>query len=146
MEQRMPLPADESADAPGAALVVAVANEPGVVAAWLFGSVARGTAGPLSDVDVALALAPGADREAVCGRIVDRLARRLRTDRIDLVPIDEASIALRHRIIRDGRRLVCRDRAACERLAVDAVMRYLDFQPVREIAFRQMRDAITEGK
>jgi hypothetical protein len=146
MDQPVPLSPDAVADASSAALAAAVADEPAVVAAWLFGSVARGTAGPLSDVDVALALSPGADREAVCGRVTDRLARRLQNDRIDLVSIEETSIPLRHRIVRDGRRVVCRDRAACERLAVDAVMRYLDFQPARDHAFRQMRDAITEGK
>ena len=97
-------------------------------------------------MDIALALSRGADREAVCGRVADRLARRLRTGCIDLVSIDEASIDLRYRIVREGRRVVCRDAAACERLTADAVMRYLDFQPVREQAFRVMRDAITKGK
>jgi len=57
-----------------------------------------------------------------------------------------ATARSRSRIVRDGRRVVCRDPAACERLTANAVMRYLDFRPVREHAFRVMRDAIMKGK
>jgi len=146
MAQRTPVPPGSAAEVSCAALAEAVACEMDVVAAWLFGSVALGTSGPLSDVDVALALSRDADRDAVCGRVADRLARRLHTDRIDLVSFDEASTDLRYRIVRDGHRVLCRDAAACERLTADAVMQYLDFQPVREQAFRVMRDAITKGK
>jgi predicted nucleotidyltransferase len=135
-----------NADEAATALADAVATERDVIAAWLFGSVARGTAGPLSDIDVALAFAGGEYPEAVCGRVIDALARRLRTGGIDLVVFDRTSIPLRARIIREGRRVVCRDRRACERLAVDAVMRDLDFRPVRDGAFRVQRHAILEGR
>jgi predicted nucleotidyltransferase len=135
-----------NADEAATALADAVAAERDVIAAWLFGSVARGTAGPLSDIDVALAFASAGDRDAVCGRVIDALARRLRTGCIDLVVFDRTSIPLRARIIREGRRVVCRDRRTCERLAVDAVMRDLDFRPVRDRAFRLLRNAIREGR
>jgi predicted nucleotidyltransferase len=130
------------ADTVSAAVVDALTGEPDVVAAWVFGSVVAATAGPLSDIDVALAFTRDADRDLVSGRVADRLARRLRTGRVDLVSFDRASSVLRHRILRDGRRVICRDRAACERLAADAVMRYLDFQPVYDRALEQVAGAI----
>lgn len=125
-----------------AALAEAVADESDVVAAYLFGSVARGTAGPQSDVDVALLLAPGVAGDAVCGRVEDRLARRLHTDRIDVVSVIDTPIPVRYRIFRDGARVVCRQPALCQRVVADAVSRYLDFQPVRERAFEQLRNSI----
>lgn len=123
----------------------AVADEPVVVVAWVFGSVARGTAGPLSDIDVALVLGRPADSEGVCDRVFAALARQLKTDRIDLVVFHEASLTLQARIVREGRLVVCRDRVRYEQLTTDAVMRDLDFQPAREAALRAVASAIMEG-
>jgi predicted nucleotidyltransferase len=127
------------------ALAAAVAEEPAVVAAWVFGSVARGSAGPLSDLDVAIAVAAGSDEEAVCGRVHDRLARRLASDRIDLVSFLAASVPLRYRIVRDGRLVACRDPALRQRLTARAVMEYLDFKPTQDEAQRQVASAIRGG-
>jgi predicted nucleotidyltransferase len=50
----------EVGDHIASALKERLEQEPDVVVAYLFGSVARGTAGPLSDVDVAVLLRPDA--------------------------------------------------------------------------------------
>ena len=44
-------------------LAETLATEPAVVAAYLFGSLARGTAGPLSDVDVGLLITSASDSQ-----------------------------------------------------------------------------------
>ena len=136
------LPARVTRPVARVALVEAVASERDVVAAYLFGSVAAGDAGPLSDVDIGVLLAEGVDEDEVCGRLMDGLCRRLHTDRIDVVSLGRSPLPLRYRILRDGTLVLCRDAAAREAFTVATVMDYLDFKPVRDLAFARMRDAI----
>lgn len=78
-------------------------GQPGVALAYLFGSAARGTTGPLSDVDVAVKFIDWSpDGFAARLRMHDALCRHLGSDRIDLVDLDEASPVLRYNVIRDG--------------------------------------------
>ena len=78
-------------------------DRPGVVLAYLFGSLARGDAGPLSDVDVAVKFSDQVrDRFGERLSIHDALCRHLGTDRIDLVDLDEGSPVLRFNVVRDG--------------------------------------------
>ncbi len=124
------------------AISEAVRGETAVVAAYLFGSVARGDAGPMSDVDVGLLLADAADAQEVSDRVADRLCRRLGLDAVDVIPLGHASPSLRYRAVRDGKVVVCRDRAAHERLVVRGVLEYLDFKPLRDRALQTVRKAI----
>lgn len=102
----------------------------GIVCAWLFGSVARGTARPDSDVDIAIlcerdppptldasAPAMGGDIEAATGLPVD------------LVILNRAPVDLIHRVLRDGVLLVERDRDARVRFEVKARNEYFDLKP-----------------
>ena len=118
------------------------ANESSIVAAYVFGSIARGTATPLSDIDVALLLDPGAAAADVCGRITDALSRRFGTDRIDVVTLDRAPTPLAYRVIREGRLIICRDGARVERFVAHTVLQYLDFKPLRSRAFQLLRSNI----
>jgi uncharacterized protein len=71
--------------------------------AYLFGSAARGTTGPLSDVDVAIRFSTDEGRtldERL--KLHDALCRYLGSDRVDLVDLDDASPVLRYNVIRDG--------------------------------------------
>lgn len=126
----------------GRAAARVCADEPSIAAAYVFGSVAHGTATPLSDLDVALLLAPGAEPADVCGRVADELSRQLGTDRVEVVSLDHAPPPLAYRVIREGRLLVCRDAARLERFVADTVLQYLDFQPLRERAFQVVRSKI----
>lgn len=128
------------------ALVETLSVEPAVVAAYLFGSVARGTAGPLSDVDIALLVPDRHQRRIVCDRVTDALCRRLRTSRIDVISLADAPAALRYRVVRDGWLVVRRDAAAVQRFVAETVLQYLDFKPLRDRAFSRLRDAILDGR
>jgi predicted nucleotidyltransferase len=70
--------------------------------AYLFGSRARGQAGPLSDTDVAVYL----DRRIKLGdyrlKLMERLAKILKSDHLDLVVLNQAPPLLRHEIIKYG--------------------------------------------
>lgn len=122
-------------------------REAAVVAVYLFGSVARGTAGPLSDIDIGLLLADGSRADtSVCDRTMDELCRRFRTSRVDVVSLGDASIPLRYHVVRDGSLVLCRDAAALERFMADSVLQYLDFKPLRDRAFGLVRDAILDNR
>ena len=108
------------------------AEAPGdIVAAYVFGSVGRGTAGPASDVDVAILLgrrlAPTllAQPFALADELSGYLGRR-----VDLVVLDAAPPDLAHRVLRDGVVVLDRDRAARIRFEVAARNAYFDLKPI----------------
>jgi len=102
-----------------------------LAAAWLFGSMARGTDSAGSDVDVAVLYreTPPAgfdglplDLEAVLER---RLGRRVEVVVLNRVPCD-----LAHRVLREGLLLLDPDRSARIRFEVRTRNEYFDLLPV----------------
>jgi uncharacterized protein len=121
----------------------------GVVAAMLIGSQARGTAGPLSDVDIAVWHDSGLDPRARFDLRLDlaeSAARALQTDEIDITLLNGAPPLMRHRSIRDGERLVERDPDERVRLETRAILDYLDTEPLRVELGRGMRRRMGEGR
>lgn len=106
------------------------ADAEGIAAAWLFGSMARGTAGPESDVDVGvlydqdpprtlagLGLDLEGDLEAAVGLPVQ------------LVALNRAPVDLIIRVLRDGKLLVDRDRSRRIQFEVRSRNAYWDLEP-----------------
>jgi predicted nucleotidyltransferase len=121
----------------------------GVVAAMLIGSQARGTAGSLSDVDIAVWCDPELDSRARFDLqlgLASEASRALHTDEIDVVPLNDAPPLIRHRAIRDGKRLVERDHDERVRLETRAILDYLDTAPLRVELGRGMRRRMREGR
>ena len=125
----------------------ALAAEPDVVNALLFGSHARGTARPDSDVDIAIELTASAARDV---RSLGGLAARLESavgHPVGLALLDEAPAPLAYRIFRDGRLLVERDHALLVKRKARAILDYLDFKPVEELcAAGVLRAASARGR
>jgi len=113
--------------------VVATAA-PEILAVYLYGSRARGTARPGSDVDVAVLLAGGAPRtlENPARDLERELEGRLRLP-VEVVVLNGASPDLVHRIMRDGIVLLDRDRPARLRFEVQARNEYFDLEPLRRL-------------
>jgi predicted nucleotidyltransferase len=104
----------------------------GLVALWLFGSEARGTVTPESDVDLAALFrtAPSAV-DLLEARM--ELAAQLSRD-VDLVDLDRASPILVMQVLRKGKLLVDKDSARRLQLAAKAPGRYEDLLIVRREA------------
>lgn len=120
----------------------------GVVAAMLIGSQARGEAGPLSDVDVAVWHEPGLDpspRLRLQLDLIKAAEGALGTDEIDIVMLNRAPPLMRQRAIRDAVRLVERDPDERVRLETRAILDYCDTAPLRAVLGRALRRRIEEG-
>ena len=125
-----------------------VASRNDVLVAWLFGSHARGDAGPLSDVDVAVLL-----DEAVCRdlfhaqlTIIGELTGVLGTDEIDVVVLNETPLVLTYRVLRDGVLVYCRDRQAMIDFTWRTATAHLDFKPFLERYERTLLERAARGE
>ncbi|MBK9387207.1 MAG: nucleotidyltransferase domain-containing protein [Planctomycetes bacterium] len=116
-------------------LRAAFKDRPGIVAAYLFGSVARDEARPSSDVDIGVILAQGRPRNLEELVPLDDLREELALlvgREVDLVPMNEAHPELLHRILRDGVLLHETDHAARVNFEVQARNEYWDLLPILE--------------
>jgi uncharacterized protein len=116
------------------------AEERGVAAAYLFGSVARGTAGPRSDVDIGVLYSSqppaGLRRFDLEGELEGVLRRP-----VQVVTLDAASPDLVHRVLRDGILVAELDRSRRIAFEVRSRAEYLDLEPVRRLYRRLPRNA-----
>ena len=114
--------------------------------ALIFGSVARGQATPLSDLDVAIGLRAGVSFDASdIGLLVSRLEAASGRD-VDLVILNEAPPGLAYRVFRDGRVIVEADRAARVARQARAIVEYLDFKPFEERFARAVLRRAAHGR
>jgi predicted nucleotidyltransferase len=105
-------------------------NEPDMIAAYLFGSAARGEARPQSDVDIAVLLAgtPPKTLDHPSIRLAGELEHRLGSP-VQVVVLNEAPVDLIHRVLRDGQLIIDRDRSRRIRFEVRARNEYFDLLP-----------------
>jgi uncharacterized protein len=111
----------------------------GVLAVYLFGSVARGQARPSSDVDVAVLyeVTPPATLAGMGLELASELELAIgRT--VDLVVLNRAPADLIHRVLRDGVLVVDRDRNRRIEFEVKARNEYFDLEPIRA-RYRRVR-------
>ncbi|HEY3569357.1 MAG TPA: nucleotidyltransferase domain-containing protein [Thermoanaerobaculia bacterium] len=115
------------------------AEREGITAAYLFGSVARGTAGPRSDVDVGVLYEedPPLTLEGLGLRLEGDLESLLEKP-VQLVVLNHAPVDLAIRVLRDGKLLVDRDRSKRIDFEVKARFEFFDLEPYLKL-YRGMR-------
>jgi predicted nucleotidyltransferase len=113
---------------------------PEVCSAWLFGSMARGTPRPDSDLDVALLFRDRgttvADVHELIGRIAAHLEGVAPGRRIDLVSLEAQGPVFQHRVLSEGRLVLDTDPRRRVDFESDAYVRYFDFAPLHARAQR----------
>lgn len=106
---------------------------PFVAAAWLFGSRARGSHGPMSDVDIAVLLGEGAPagRRLIHAEdeMAARLAKALGVREVDLVAINSQGLVFRHNLLRTGRLIYEADRRRRIAFTHRVILNFCDFEP-----------------
>jgi predicted nucleotidyltransferase len=103
----------------------------GIVAAYLFGSVARGTAGAGSDVDVAV-LYEAAPPATIEGLPLDleNAIHQVVARPVQVIVLNTAPVSLVHRVLRDGVLVLDRAPSARIRFEVRARNEFFDLQPI----------------
>lgn len=115
-----------------------------VAAAWLFGSVARGTARGDSDLDVAVLLRDRRATTLTHRRELMDLAARLEQAagrRVDLVVLHLEDPILAHRVLREGQLICDADPERRLDFTSDVLARYLDWAPRYEEAASRSAEA-----
>jgi predicted nucleotidyltransferase len=126
-------------------MAAALAPFEDVRVAYLFGSRARGAARADSDLDLAVRVrrADAAGRAALILDLIAALTDALGAlgERLDILDLDRAGSEVAFQVIREGRCVLCRDRA--ERVALEAriARRYDDERPYRALFVAAARRA-----
>jgi len=97
---------------------------------YLFGSYARGEAGPLSDVDIALLFEETIGREKAFHYRVEILSELNGPDprlpSVDVVDVERCDLSLQYRIVQQGKVLFCRNETRRIRFEARIMSLYLD--------------------
>lgn len=123
----MPLNTDEIS----ALLRDLLADQDGLVAVYLFGSLAEGKAHPLSDVDIALlfdeTLSPQQmfERTLALGAMIEQVLPVA----VDVIPLNRAGPLLRFQVIQKGRLVLERDRTQRCLFHMRTMNAYYDAKP-----------------
>lgn len=115
-----------------------LANTRIVKFAYLFGSHARGDAGPLSDVDLAVYLDNRVDLFSARLRLLEDLSRQLKGQSLDLVVLNNAPLVLRYEIIRDGR-VMKEDKRKRVQFETRVLREYLDTESFRSVHLSSLK-------
>ena len=98
-----------------------------ILFAYLFGSLARKKAGPLSDVDIAVYCREGSSFPEKKLEILGNLASVLKTDEIDLVVLNRAPLVLGMKILENKRVIVDKSPLTRHRYESLTMRQYFDF-------------------
>lgn len=106
-----------------------------VLLAYGYGSAVAGCATPLSDIDIALVLAPDCGLDAYQRFMLEleieaEIERRCGIHNADVRSIDDAPLRVQGRVVTSGRLLYARDEDLRVAFEVRTRKRYFDFQPV----------------
>lgn len=119
-----------------------------VVAAYLFGSFAKGKASSESDIDIAILLEPKIPRAKysdIALELTCRLMKCIRHDLIDILVLNSAGPIARHQVFAKGRLLFSRDMKSTLRFKDLSIAEYLDFLPFRQRAEKLVEKRILGG-
>jgi uncharacterized protein len=121
-----------------------LAELPQVKFAYLFGSHARGSAGPLSDVDIAVYLDGRLNEFDYRLTLIESLARKVRSDDLDVIALNSAPVLLAFDVIRDG--IVLKDDRSRRVIFEAKVIRdYLDTAHLREVQCQYLKERFRRG-
>ncbi|TET90379.1 MAG: nucleotidyltransferase domain-containing protein [Methanomassiliicoccales archaeon] len=118
-----------------------------VQTAYLFGSVAKGRSGPLSDIDIAVLLKESlTPRERYEKRIllINEISSALRTDDVNLVIMNGSPLLLNYNIIRDGKLLESKNESRRVLFETSIMSRYLDRKFYEDMHVREGMKRIAE--
>lgn len=113
-------------------------REPVILFAYLFGSWARDNPGHLSDVDLAVFIDRRRNPFKFRLKLMEQLARSLKSENFDLVVLNDAPLVLQYEVIRSGK--ILKERRPLRIAYETAVVRdYLDTESLRTVQRETLR-------
>lgn len=109
--------------------------------AILFGSLAKGTANAMSDIDIAVMVDPKFDKVFPYGyqaELITDLMQVLKRNDIDVVILNDAPIALKYQVLRYGKFIHVKDKQSRIQFQIDTINQYEDYK----ILYRVHEEAI----
>lgn len=124
---------------------------PEISAAYLFGSAAKRRSGPLSDVDLALLLAPDTSQSRTLSLICDVAsdAQELFQKEGDVKILNRLRVTdlpFLYEVLSTGTLIFERDRPYHRSFVADVIMEYLDFRPTYEQMLKNYRRHLRHGQ
>lgn len=109
-----------------------------VLFAFLFGSTVKGRTTPLSDMDIAVFVDPARIREGdyrygYHAFLASLLMSHLKTNKVDLVILNEAPPVLKQKILSQGIEIFCRTPEVKGKFVLSSLRQYLDTMVLRQI-------------
>jgi len=129
-------------------LSTALKAEPDIAFAYLFGSVAKGRSGPLSDVDVAVYFHLNSDVRSRFDRrleLMSKLSRALRRDDVEVVSLHDAPLDLAFEILAYGKLIFSKVDAIKTAFIFETLRKYHDAAPRRKFKWDVLRERIKKG-
>lgn len=111
-----------------------------ISAAWLFGSVAKGTNGPNSDIDIAVLMTAGIASEQRFDlrlELMDR-AEEICQEKVDVIDMESAPLYLQHQIRKTDYLVVEKDKSRRVQFDVKSRREYFDFKPVMDYRTKRL--------
>jgi len=101
---------------------------PGLAAVYLYGSYGTPSQTPLSDIDIALVFQEGREPSPQQHlELIGRIIAALHEDDVSVTVLNDAPLALRHKVLAEGRRLLLLDEIAHADVLEHTITRYSDF-------------------
>jgi uncharacterized protein len=135
MIRNSPLPSNITELLPKA--VEYLRSDEDVVFAYLFGSLAKGKAGPLSDVDIAVYCREDVSLADKKLELLGNLVETLNTDEIDLVLLNKAPLTLRMKILEHRKIVVDKAPFLRHRYESLTMREYFDFSVKESLILRR---------
>ena len=126
-------------------IVAYFAGNKAVKFAYLFGSYAKGQAGPLSDFDLAIYLDNRLDFFTAKLKYLEELYRLMKNERCDLVVLNKAPLLLQYEIIRHGK-VLKENRQKRIPFETHVLREYLDTEPLRAVHRQTIKEHFLKGR
>ena len=120
-----------------------------ILLAYLFGSFSRGVSTPLSDIDIAVLIHGDISEEnypyGYRSELLTYLMKGLRTNRIDLVILNDAPPFLKFQVVRYGQIIISRSEDKRIDFQVKTISRYNDVKRLMSIQQRYITERLKNG-
>lgn len=121
-----------------------------IIAAFVFGSLARGTEGTLSDVDIAVLLDEAVQTEesgfSYAADLAADLIKALHRNDVDVVLLNTSPPLLKDQVLRSGRILFCRSAIRLSEFRLKAFNEFQDWLPFLSVQQQYISKRLETGE